>query len=117
MAAYILKRLLLMIPTLLGVLLITFTVIQFVPGGPVEQLVAQLKGQAMHGEASAGVEGLYRGAKGLDEERIKELKTFYGFDKPAWRRFLDMLGNYLTFNLGESYFHHQSVMQLVTWRA
>jgi len=112
-AAYILKRLLLMIPTLLGVLLITFTVIQFVPGGPVEQLVAQLKGQAAHGEVSAGVEGLYRGAKGLDEERIKELKAFYGFDKPAWQRFIEMLGNYLTFNLGESYFHHQSVLQLV----
>jgi len=112
-ASYILKRLLLMIPTLLGVLLITFTVIQFVPGGPVEQLVAQLKGQAAHGEVSAGVEGLYRGAKGLDEERIKELKAFYGFDKPAWQRFLEMLGNYLTFNLGESYFHHQSVLQLV----
>jgi len=113
MAAYILKRLLLMIPTLLGVLLITFTVIQFVPGGPVEQLVAQLKGQAAHGEVSAGVEGLYRGAKGLDEERINELKAFYGFDKPAWQRFVEMLGNYLTFNLGESYFHHQSVLQLV----
>jgi microcin C transport system permease protein len=113
MAAYILKRLLLMLPTLLGVLLITFTVIQFVPGGPVEQLVAQLKGQAAQGEASAGVEGLYRGAKGLDEERIEGLKAFYGFDKPAWQRFIEMLGNYLSFNLGESYFHHQSVLELV----
>lgn len=113
MAAYILKRLLLMIPTLLGVLLITFMVIQFVPGGPVEQLVAQLKGQGAQGEVSAGVEGLYRGAKGLDEERIAELKAFYGFDKPAWQRFVEMLGNYLTFNLGESYFHHKSVMELV----
>ncbi|MCW8828797.1 MAG: microcin C ABC transporter permease YejB [Gammaproteobacteria bacterium] len=113
MAAYILKRLLLMIPTLLGVLLITFVVIQFVPGGPVEQLVAQLKGQAAQGEVSAGVEGLYRGARGLDEERIEELKAFYGFDKPAWQRFVEMLGNYLTFNLGESYFHHQSVLELV----
>ncbi len=113
MAAYILKRLLLMIPTLVGVLLITFVVIQFVPGGPVEQLVAQLKGQGVHGEASSGAEGLYRGARGLDSERIKELKAFYGFDKPAWRRFLETLGNYLTFNLGESYFHHQSVLQLV----
>ena len=113
MAAYILKRLLLMIPTLIGVLLITFVVIQFVPGGPVEQLVAQLKGQGAQGEVSAGVEGLYRGARGLDEERINELKAFYGFDKPAWQRFVEMLGNYLTFNLGESYFHHQSVMELV----
>ncbi len=113
MAAYILKRLLLMIPTLIGVLLITFVVIQFVPGGPVEQLVAQLKGQGVHGEVSTGVEGLYRGARGLDEERINELKAFYGFDKPAWQRFVEMLGNYLTFNLGDSYFHHQSVMELV----
>jgi microcin C transport system permease protein len=113
MAAYILKRLLLMVPTLIGVLLITFIVIQFVPGGPVEQLVAQLKGQGAHGEVSAGTEGLYRGAKGLDEERIAELKAFYGFDKPAWQRFAAMLGNYLTFNLGDSYFHHQSVLELV----
>ena len=81
MAAYILKRLLLMIPTLFGVLLITFSVIQFVPGGPVEQLVAQMQGQGAHGEASAGIEGLYRGAKGLDEERINELRAYYGFDK------------------------------------
>lgn len=113
MAAYILKRLLLMIPTLIGILLITFMVIQFVPGGPVEQLVAQLKGQGAHGEVSSGVEGLYRGARGLDEERINELKAFYGFDKPAWQRFVEMLGNYLTFNLGDSYFHHQTVMELV----
>lgn len=113
MAAYIFKRLLLMLPTLIGVLLITFVVIQFVPGGPVEQLVAQLKGQGVHGEASAGVEGLYRGAQGLDEERINELKAFYGFDKPAWQRFVEMLGNYLTFNLGDSYFHHKSVLELV----
>ena len=113
MAAYILKRLLLMIPTLLGVLLITFTVIQFVPGGPVEQLVAQMQGQGAHGEASAGLEGLYRGAKGLDEERLEELKAYYGFDKPAWQRFLEMIGNYMTFDLGESFFHHKSVMELI----
>ncbi len=113
MAAYILKRLLLMIPTLIGVLLITFIVIQFVPGGPVEQLVAQLKGQGAQGEASAGIQGLYRGAQGLDSERLAELKAYYGFDKPAWQRFVEMLGNYVTFNLGDSYFHHQSVLELV----
>lgn len=116
MAAYILKRLLLMIPTLLGVLLITFVVIQFVPGGPVEQLVTELRGQAIQGEASAGVagvDGLYRGAKGLDEEQLNRLKAYYGFDKPAWQRFVEMLGNYLTFDLGESYRHHQSVMDLI----
>ncbi len=113
MAAYILKRLLLMLPTLVGILLITFIVIQFVPGGPVEQLVAQLKGQAMQGEASAGVQSLYRGAQGLDEERIAELKAYYGFDKPAWQRFGEMLGNYLSFDLGQSYFQHRSVGELV----
>ncbi|QKQ26357.1 microcin C ABC transporter permease YejB [Candidatus Reidiella endopervernicosa] len=113
MLAYILKRLLLMIPTLFGVMLITFVVIQFVPGGPVEQLVAQMKGQGGHGEASAGIEGLYRGAKGLDEERLNELKAYYGFDKPAWQRFGEMIGNYLSFNLGESYYHHKTVMELV----
>lgn len=113
MVTYILKRLLLMIPTLIGVLLITFIVIQFVPGGPVEQLVAQLKGQGMQGEASAGIQGLYRGAQGLDGERLAELKAYYGFDKPAWQRFVEMLGNYVTFNLGDSYFHHQSVLALV----
>ncbi len=113
MASYILKRLLLMIPTLLGVLLLTFIVIQFVPGGPVEQLVAQLQGQGAQGEASAGMQGLYRGAKGLDEERLNELKAYYGFDKPAWQRFVEMLGNYLSFNLGESYFHQRTVMELI----
>ncbi len=113
MAAYILKRLLLMLPTLLGVLLITFSVIQFVPGGPVEQLVAQLQGQGTQGEASSGMQGLYRGAKGLDEERLEELKAYYGFDKPAWQRFVEMLGNYLSFNLGESYFHQRTVMELI----
>ena len=113
MAAYILKRLLLMLPTLLGVLLITFSVIQFVPGGPVEQLVAQMQGQGAHGEASAGIEGLYRGAKGLDEERLEELKAYYGFDKPAWQRFVEMLGNYMSFDLGDSFFQHKSVLELI----
>lgn len=114
MSAYILKRLLLMIPTLFGVLLITFLVTQFVPGGPVEQLVHQLQhGGRDGGEASAGAEGMYRGAQGLDEERLAEIRAFYGFDKPAWERFLNMLGNYLSFNLGDSYFQHQSVLGLM----
>lgn len=114
MLNYILKRLLLMIPTLFGVMLVTFIVTQFVPGGPVEQLMAQIKGQtAAHGEASSGLEGLYRGAKGLDQERLAELRALYGFDKPAWQRFGEMIGNYVTFDLGDSYFHHQSVIDLV----
>jgi len=114
MTSYIFKRLLLMIPTLLGVLLITFAVTQFVPGGPVEQLVHQLQhGGREGGEASAGAEGMYRGAQGLDEERLAEIRAFYGFDKPAWERFFGMVGNYLTFNLGDSYFQHQSVLSLM----
>lgn len=114
MAAYILKRLLLMIPTLVGVMLITFIVTQFVPGGPVEQLIHQLQRHATQGEAGGVATGtLYRGAAGLDEERLRELKVLYGFDKPAYQRFLEMMKNYLSFNLGESYYHHQSVMQLV----
>ena len=113
MAAYVLKRLLLMIPTLIGVMLVTFLVTQFVPGGPVEQLVSQLQGRGHAGEASAGTEGLYRGATGLSEEHVKKLNEMYGFDKPAHERFISMMMNYLQFDLGESYFHNKSVMELV----
>ena len=113
MGAYILKRLLLMIPTLLGVMLVTFTVTQFVPGGPVEQLIQQLQGAGAHGEASGTTLRLYRGDAGLDEERLEELKALYGFDKPAYQRFLEMIGNYVTFDLGESYYHQRSVMALI----
>ncbi|MCV6637861.1 microcin C ABC transporter permease YejB [Candidatus Albibeggiatoa sp. nov. NOAA] len=114
MLNYILKRLLLMIPTLFGVMLVTFIVTQFVPGGPVEQLINELKHQQHMGEASVGgTTGLYRGAKGLDEEQLEQLNTLYGFDQPAYQRFLTMMGNYLTFNFGDSYIHHQSVLDLI----
>ena len=113
MWAYILKRLLLMIPTLFGVMLITFVVTQFVPGGPVEQLIHQIKGQGAGGEASGTTAALYRGDRGLDKERIESLKALYGFDKPAHERFIEMIKNYATFDLGVSYFHHKSVMELV----
>jgi microcin C transport system permease protein len=121
MLHYILKRLLLMIPTLFGVMLITFVVTQFVPGGPVEQLTSQLKGHGMGGEASAGAIGgiagssgqMYRGASGLDQEHIDKLNALYGFDKPAHERFILMMKNYLTFNFGESYFHKTSVIDLM----
>lgn len=113
MLAYILKRLLLMIPTLFGVMLITFAVIQFVPGGPVEQLIHQLKGQGPGGEASSGATQIYRGDRGMDKERIEKLKTLYGFDKPAHVRFWEMMKSFAAFDLGESYFHHMSVTQLV----
>ncbi len=111
--SYILKRLLLMIPTLFGVMLITFVVTQFVPGGPVEQLIHQIKGQSSGGEASGAVATLYRGERGLDKERIEGLKKLYGFDRPAHERFFEMMKNYATFDLGESYFHHKSVIELV----
>ncbi len=113
MGAYILKRLLLMIPTLVGVMLVTFVVTQFVPGGPVEQLIQQLQGTGTHGEASAGAQRLYRGDAGLDAERIEQLKALYGFDKPAPQRFLEMLRNYAVFDFGDSYFHQESVIGLI----
>jgi microcin C transport system permease protein len=113
MAVYIFKRLLLMIPTLLGVLLVTFLVIQFVPGGPVEQLINKIQGQTVQGEAGGSTVQLYRGGTGLDPEKLKELNALYGFDKPAYLRFLLMLKNYLSFDLGESYFYQRSVTDLV----
>ncbi len=113
MLYYILKRLLLMIPTLFGVMLITFSITQFVPGGPVEQLVAQLTGQDQMTEVGSMASELYRGAEGLDKERLDEIKALYGFDKPASERFITMMGNYIRFDFGESYHHHQSVMELM----
>ncbi len=113
MSSYILKRILLMIPTLFGVMLITFTITQFVPGGPVERMMAQIEGQAGAGEAASGGAGLYQGGKGLDRERIEQLRRLYGFDKPPLQRFVTMMGNYLVFDFGDSYYHHMSVVDLV----
>ncbi len=109
---YIAKRLLLMVPTLFGILLVTFVVIQFVPGGPVEQLARELRG-AQVGETVTTNTGFYRASGGLDADRLAELKTLYGFDKPAYQRFGDMIWRYLHFDLGESFYHHQSVGSLV----
>jgi len=113
MSAYIFKRLLLMIPTLIGVMLVTFAVTQFVPGGPVEQLISQIQGRNAVGEASSGTEGLYRGATGLSEEHVAQLNVLYGFDKPAYERFFIMMKNYAQFELGDSYFHNKSVIDLI----
>ncbi|MDH5204328.1 MAG: microcin C ABC transporter permease YejB [Hylemonella sp.] len=112
MTAYILKRLLLMIPTLLGILLLTFVVIQFVPGGPVEQLMSRLEGRDSGGEVAAG-HGTYRGRQGVDAARIAEIRAFYGFDKPAPERFWLMLKQYARFDLGKSFFYPKSVWALV----
>ncbi|MEN9887144.1 MAG: hypothetical protein RL758_1722, partial [Pseudomonadota bacterium] len=114
MFAYILKRLLLMIPTLLGVLLLTFVVVQFVPGGPVEQYMAEAKAGAGHGGASAEGGGLsYRGGQGVDPKRLEQIKALYGFDKPAHERFWQMLGQFARFDLGKSFFQNKDVWSLV----
>ncbi|MEE8387306.1 MAG: microcin C ABC transporter permease YejB [Acidiferrobacterales bacterium] len=113
MFAYILKRLLLMIPTLFGVLLVTFLVMQFVPGGPVEQLISQIQGHGAAGEAAGSSTPLYRGDSGLDKEQLEQLKALYGFDKPAHIRFFTMLKNFAVFDLGDSYIYQQSVTELI----
>ena len=110
MWAYILKRLFLMIPTLFGVLLLTFVVIQFVPGGPVEQYLAEARAGAAAGEG-AGMG--YRGGQGVDPKRLEEIKALYGFDQPAHERFIDMLGRFARFDLGTSFMHNKSVSDLI----
>ncbi|CAG9198130.1 putative oligopeptide ABC transporter membrane subunit YejB [Burkholderia gladioli] len=109
MWSYILKRLLLMIPTLLGVLTITFAVIQFVPGGPVEQAMQELRKGAEQGHVPFGM----RAYSGVDPQQLAQLKALYGFDKPPIERYGLMLKRFAHFDLGQSYFHHQSVWSLV----
>lgn len=123
MGAYILRRLLLVIPTLLGIMIINFALIQFVPGGPIEQIIAQMEGQGDvfqniaggGGEASAGAESdsNYVGGRGLPPEFIAELEREFGFDKPPLERFLNMMWNYIRFDFGESWFRKISVVDLV----
>lgn len=113
MWSYILKRLLLMIPTLLGILLITFVITQFVPGGPVEQMVAQLQGVESGSEGPSAAGSGYRGRQGVDAKRIEEIKALYGFDKPPHERFLHMLGQFARFDLGNSFFHNKGVWELI----
>lgn len=116
MPLYILKRLLLMIPTLFGILALTFIVIQFVPGGPVEQYLAQAKEGV--GGAAAGVgEGSggssYRGAQGVDAKRLAQIKALYGFDKPPLERFTHMVSSFLRLDLGTSFYQNKSVAALI----
>ncbi|APO73064.1 ABC transporter permease protein [Rhizobium etli 8C-3] len=124
MGAYILRRLLLMIPTLVGIMAISFTVIQFAPGGPVEQVIAQLTGQADSADQRISGGGdvaqqfdssdsSYRGAQGLDPELIAKLEKQFGFDKPPLTRFLEMMWNYIRFDFGESFFRNTSVLDLI----
>jgi len=123
MGAYILRRLLLVIPTLLGIMIINFSLTQFVPGGPIEQILANLEGQGDVFESIAGGAGDadvgqqsdsdYVGGRGLPPEFIAQLEREFGFDKPPLERFLNMMWNYMRFDFGESYFRSISVFDLV----
>lgn len=132
MTAYIVRRLLLMVPTLFGIMLVTFTIVQFVPGGPIEQMLAEMRGTAVGATdrftggtgdlggvptgqdgGTAAPRGDYRGAQGLDPAFIAELEELFGFDRPAHERFLMMMWDYLRFDFGDSYFRGQSVADLV----
>lgn len=136
MATYLLKRLLLIIPTLFGIMLFSFVIVQFAPGGPVERMIAQLMGHdssIVSRMGGAGGDGLgaggagaqlgqgagdavtskYRGAQGLDPEFIKSLEKQFGFDKPAHERFFLMMKNFITFDFGKSYFRDVSVLELI----
>jgi microcin C transport system permease protein len=125
MLAYIIRRLLLIIPTLFGIMVLNFAIVQFAPGGPVEQTIARLKGTVVavsepivgsssdfssrQGDDDSG----YRGARGLDPGIIEEIERMYGFDKPAHERFFMMMKDYLTFDFGESFFKGRPVVDLV----
>ncbi len=136
MLAYIIRRLMLIIPTLFGIMVINFFIVQLAPGGPVEQIIAQITGtdvgatsriggtggteagrtaeQSSRASASApAIAGKYRGSQGLDPEFIKQLEKQFGFDKPIHERFIMMMGNYLRFDFGTSYFRDEDVVDLV----
>ena len=131
MTAYIIRRLLFVIPTMFGIMLVAFVVVQFAPGGPIEQIIARLSGSDISSRISGspggdlGNRGLqagtqidavnskYRGAQGLDPEFIKKLEKQFGFDKPAYQRFFIMLWDYIRFDFGKSYFRDVSVLQLI----
>jgi len=121
MGIYILRRLALIIPTLLGIMVLNFVIVQAAPGGPVEQIIAEMEGhgggalsRASGGggsEVSAG--GDSRGSRGIPDEMLKDLEVMYGFDKPAHERFFKMLKDYATFNFGESFFRERTVLELI----
>jgi len=132
MLAYMLRRLMLMVPTLFGIMVINFIIVQAAPGGPVEQMIAQVQGLGIEATARVGggagsetqstqkpIQGQpsgaskYRGAQGLDPEFIKDIERQFGFDKPMHERFFLMMGNYATFDFGESFFRDQKVVDLV----
>ena len=127
MASYIFRRLLLMVPTLFGILVVSFTVVQFTPGGPIETIISRLEGDALTPSArisgavvtpaaSGTAESLYRGAQGIDPEFLEKLEIQFGFDKPVHERFLKMTWDYVRFDFGESYFRSASVTDLILER-
>jgi len=125
MLSYIARRPALMVPTLFGILLVSFVIVQFAPGGPVERVISQLQnpnsgaadrvggGQGGDAGAQGGEASAYRGAQGLDPAFIKELEKQFGFDKPAPERFWKMLTDYARFDFGRSYFRGAPVLQLI----
>jgi len=128
MTAYIIRRLLLVVPTLIGIMTVNFVIIQIAPGGPVEQMIAKLQGEAVSAteRLSGGGEDVkgqknaisettskYRGAQGLAPELVAEIELMYGFDKPIHVRFFKMMRDYATFNFGDSFFRDQKVVDLV----
>jgi microcin C transport system permease protein len=122
MLAYIIRRLLLIIPTLFGIMVINFAIVQFAPGGPVDQMISQVTGTAVGatarfagsgGEVSSGGGDRYRGTQGLDPAFVKEIEKLYGFDKPAPERFWLMMKQYVQLDFGRSFFRDRSVVELV----
>jgi microcin C transport system permease protein len=122
MLAYIIRRVLLIIPTLFGIMVINFAIVQFAPGGPVDQMISQVQGTAVGatarfagggGEVSLGGGERYRGSQGLDPAFVKEIEKLYGFDKPAPERFWLMMKQYVQLDIGRSYFRDRSVVDLV----
>jgi len=135
MLTYILRRLFLIVPTLFGIMVVNFIIVQSAPGGPVEQMIARIKGTAIEATArvggtaggettsqarqrsradsGAGIARKYRGSRGLDPELILEIEKLYGFDKPAHERFFKMIGQYAAFDFGESFFRDRSVVDLI----
>ncbi len=122
MGAYVVRRLLLVIPTLFGIIAINFAIIQFAPGGPVEQMIAELKGRGDISSRLVGARsdmagaGTYRGTSGLDPAIVADIRRMFGFDKPPLTRFRDMISGYLRFDFGRSFFRDQTVLQLLLQR-
>lgn len=123
MHQYILKRLLLIIPTLIGIMTLNFFIVQVAPGGPVEQAIAKYQGidsdgssrivSSVNSEISSSTKSKYRGAQGVDPEYIKALEKLYGFDKPLSERYFSMLWRYIRFDFGDSFYRDKSVVDLI----